>query len=75
MTSPYRGGNRRSSYLMIRVALIVALVVGGVVFHHRGHAYEVVRVGYLIVVVGFLVWRISMRQRRGPRARGPGPMI
>jgi hypothetical protein len=69
----------RSNYLKIRVALIVAIVVAGVLFHHQGPAYRVIRVVYLVVIVGFLIWRLSLRSSRLSRRRdrdrdiGPGP--
>jgi hypothetical protein len=73
MTSPFGGRSRRTNYLIIRLGLLVLLIVGGVLFHHQGRAYEVIRVVYLVAIVGFLVWRISTRQRGGARYRDPGP--
>jgi hypothetical protein len=59
----------------VRVVLVALLVIGGLVFHHRGHGYEAVRAVYVVALIGFLGWRISSRQRRGQsrRDRGPGP--
>jgi Flp pilus assembly protein TadB len=81
MTSPTGRRSPRGSYfrtrLGIRLALIAALVVGGIIFHHHGHGYAVVRGLYLAAVVGLLIWRISYRQRRQNtrRNREPGPFV
>jgi|HubBroStandDraft_6_1064221.scaffolds.fasta_scaffold5485977_1 hypothetical protein len=58
-----------SNYRMIRIGLLVAVIVGGLIFHHKGHAYEVIRVIYVVIVLGFLVWRIGMRRGRSLRGR------
>jgi hypothetical protein len=58
-----------SNYRMMRIGLLIAVVVGGLIFHHQGHAYDTIRIVYVVVVVGFLIWRISMRMGRPPRIR------
>jgi hypothetical protein len=58
-----------SNYRMMRIGLLIAVVVGGLIFHHQGHAYDTIRIVYVVVVVGFLIWRISMRMGRTPRIR------
>jgi hypothetical protein len=62
-----------SNYRMIRIGLLIAVIVGGLIFHHQGHAYDTIRVIYVVVVLGFLAWRISLRMGRPRRSRNPGP--
>lgn len=62
-----------SNYRMMRIGLLIAVIVGGLIFHHQGHAYETIRIVYVVIVVGFLIWRISMRTGRIRRNRNPGP--
>jgi hypothetical protein len=57
------------------LGLIVALVIAGLIFHHRGHGYEVVRGLYIVAVAALLIWRISYRRReRSDRNGGSGPV-
>jgi hypothetical protein len=50
------------------------LVIAGLIFHHRGHGYEVVRGLYIVAVAALLIWRISYRRRaRSDRNSGSGP--
>jgi hypothetical protein len=71
----YRTGNAAmSNYRMMRIGLLIVVVAGGLLLHHRGHAYEAMRVVYLVVIVGFLLWRLALRSGRAPRRRRePGP--
>lgn len=67
-----------SNYRMLRIGLLIAVVVGGLIFHHRGHAYDTIRIVYIVLIVGFLVWRLAVRSGRLPRRRdrdldGPPP--
>jgi hypothetical protein len=66
-----------SNYRMMRIGLLIAVVAGGLLLHHRGHAYEAMRIVYLVIIVGFLVWRLALRSGRAPRRRRdptePGP--
>jgi hypothetical protein len=67
-----------SNYRMIRIGLLVAVVVGGILFHHHGHGYEVMRGVYFVIIIGFLLWRLAMRASgRAPGRRNrnqtPGP--
>jgi hypothetical protein len=66
-----------SNYRMIRIGLLVAVIVGGLIFHHQGHAYDVIRGVYIVLILGFLVWRLALRTGRTPRSRnrdlGPPP--
>jgi hypothetical protein len=58
-----------SNYRMMRLGLLVAVVVGGLLLHHRGHAYDAMRIVYVVLIVGFLVWRMAMRWSRPQRRR------
>jgi hypothetical protein len=58
-----------SNYRMMRIGLLIAVVVGGLIFHHQGHAYDTIRIVYVVVILGFLVWRVAMRTGRIPRNR------
>jgi hypothetical protein len=64
---------------MMRIGLLAAVIVGGLIFHHQGHAYDTIRIVYVVVVLGFLVWRLALRSGRAPRMRnrdrnqGPPP--
>jgi hypothetical protein len=66
-----------SNYRIMRIGLLIAVIVGGLIFHHQGHAYETIRIVYVVIVVGFLIWRLSTRSSRLPRRRnrnlGPPP--
>jgi hypothetical protein len=91
MSSPPPGGRRSRSvsYIAIRLTLLAFLIVGGALFHHHGHGYDVVHAIYIVAVVGFLGWRLwrrSMWQRSRPTRHrpadsesspehGPGPMV
>jgi hypothetical protein len=43
----------------------VLVVLAGIVFHHSGGVYDTIRVIYLALVIGFLVFAASARRRRG----------
>ena len=59
--------------MAMRLGLLAVLIVGGAIFHHRGPAYDVIHVVYLVAVLGFVGWRIMRRrQRTTPRYRDPG---
>lgn len=70
MTSPMRGGGGpRANYMAMRLGLLAFLIVGGAIFHHRGPAYDVIHVVYLVALVGFLGWRLMKRRQRTARYR------
>ena len=67
-----------SNYRMMRIGLLLAVVIGGVIFHHQGHAYDAIRIVYVVIVLGFLAWRILLRMggrtpRRSPQRSNPPP--
>jgi hypothetical protein len=67
-----------SNYRMLRIGLLVAVVVGGILFHHQGRGYDVMRGVYFVIIIGFLLWRLVMRASgRAPGRRNrnqtPGP--
>jgi len=68
-----------SNYRMMRIGLLLVVVIGGVIFHHQGRAYDAIRIVYLVVVLGFLAWRILLRtggrtpRRSAQRSNLPPP--
>jgi hypothetical protein len=69
-----------SNYRILRIGLLVAVVVGGILFHHQGHGYDVMRGVYFVIIIGFLLWRLAMRasgrapgRRNRNRNQTPGP--
>jgi hypothetical protein len=74
VTSPMRGGRSpRANYLAMRLGLLAVLIVGGAIFHHRGPAYDVIHVLYIVALVGFIGWRIMRRRQRAQPYRDPDP--
>jgi hypothetical protein len=57
-------GLPRRTYVIVRVVLALGIIVVGTTLHHKGAAYDVIRGAYLVLIVGLLVWRISMRRAR-----------
>jgi hypothetical protein len=55
---------RRRTYVVVRVVLALGIIVVGTTLHHKGVAYDVIRGAYLVLIVGLIVWRISMRRAR-----------
>ena len=50
--------------VIVRVVLALGIIVVGTTLHHKGAAYDVIRGAYLVLIVGLIVWRISMRRAR-----------
>lgn len=72
MTSPAPRRSTRANYMAMRLGLLAVLIVGGAIFHHRGPAYDVIHVLYIVAVLGFLGWRLVRRRRRVSQNRDPG---
>ena len=69
-------GYRRSNLRQLRYGAIVLLLLVGVVSHHSGPTYSLIRYGYLALVLGLVVARL--RGRRGgfaTRASAPAPVV
>jgi hypothetical protein len=57
-------GMPRRTYVIVRVVLALGIIVVGTTLHHKGAVYDVIRVAYLALIVGLIVWRFSMRRAR-----------
>ena len=55
---------QRKHFLAIRIALVLGFVLVGITLHHHGATYDVVRVIYVALIVGLIVWRIRVRRSR-----------
>lgn len=53
-----------------RLGALVLLLAAALVFHRGSHAYELVRIGYAVVVVAVLLSGVA-RRRRGAGVRRP----
>jgi Protein of unknown function (DUF2510) len=61
-------GSRNPQWRMVRIGLLAAVLLAGVVFHERGPAYTTIRVLYFVVIfgaLGFFLLRRSVAKRRG----------
>jgi Flp pilus assembly protein TadB len=55
---------QRKHFLAIRIALVAGFLLVGVTLHHHGATYNVIRVIYIALIVGLIVWRIRVRRSR-----------
>lgn len=55
-----------------RLGALVLLLAAALVFHRGSHAYEVVRIGYALVVVAVLLSGVARRRRGAGARRAPG---
>jgi len=58
-------GRPNSSLRTVRLCLLALVVLAGIAFHHSGGVYDTIRVLYLALVIGFVVFAASTRRRRG----------
>ena len=57
-------GNPRLRYF--RLALLAAVLLAGLAFHHAGPEYAAVRVAYYAAIVGFIGYALYRRSRAQP---------
>jgi Flp pilus assembly protein TadB len=60
---PQPFGLPRRHYIALRVILALGFIVVGVTLHHHGAVYIVIRVVYLALIAGVVVWRIRRRRQ------------
>jgi hypothetical protein len=63
---------QRRRWMIIRIVMLVGIVVIGATLHHKGTTYDVIRVAYFALVIGFLVYRMNARGGMGGRGGGFG---
>jgi hypothetical protein len=63
-------GRGNSSLRAARLGLLVMVILAGVVFHRSGGVYQTIHVLYYVLIVGFLVFALATRRRRGSQPRG-----
>jgi uncharacterized membrane protein YgcG len=65
-------GGRNSAFRYIRLGLLAALLIGTLVFHLHGTAYDALHIVYIVVIVVAIGTALVMSRRGGSGRSGPG---
>ncbi|MEO9175679.1 MAG: hypothetical protein ABI317_09235, partial [Gaiellales bacterium] len=50
-------GMPRRTFIIVRVVLALGIVGIGATLHHSGTIYHVIRIAYLALIAGLIIWR------------------